>query len=151
MVPAVPRHIFQTIKSNLVLHHLGSHCTTQVHVLSTSSTDMKFFALMAMALAAATSTAAFEGTLDNEGVDADLDLVGATRNVGEADGASLVKRACTPDGCDCQGIAKGALFCGDGFFGCKVGNVYQCNKNDGRTTCTFGIRKSCQQCGKLQC
>ncbi|KAH7102094.1 hypothetical protein BKA62DRAFT_701437 [Auriculariales sp. MPI-PUGE-AT-0066] len=123
---------------------------------------MKSLALMAMCLAAATSVTAFEGTardpavvaawkLDNDGVDADLNSAGATRNLGEADGASLVKRKCTPDGCDCIGITPGALFCGDGYYGCKKGNVYQCNKNDGRTTCTFGIRKSCQQCGELQC
>ncbi|TDL19207.1 hypothetical protein BD410DRAFT_727504, partial [Rickenella mellea] len=61
----------------------------------------------------------------------------------------LVRRKCTDDGCNC--VAKNpGLFCGDGHFGCKKGNVYQCNE-DGFTSCDFGRRKSCVACGRLEC
>ena len=79
------------------------------------------------------------------------------------------KRACIPSSCDCSGF-PGGLFCGgerqflinigitetdslifsDGFFGCIPDHVYQCN-SDGHTTCDFGIRNSCVQCGQLSC
>ncbi|TDL27698.1 hypothetical protein BD410DRAFT_713423, partial [Rickenella mellea] len=61
----------------------------------------------------------------------------------------LERRSCTPDGCDCIGIAPG-LFCGDGILGCKIGDVYQCS-TDGHTTCNFGVRTSCKKCNKLSC
>ncbi|KAH7106772.1 hypothetical protein BKA62DRAFT_216236 [Auriculariales sp. MPI-PUGE-AT-0066] len=70
--------------------------------------------------------------------------------IGLQDGASLVKRACKKDKCNCIGLKKGAIFCGDGVFGCKKGNVYQCNSN-GKTTCNFGVRGTCKKCNKLKC
>ncbi|KAH7101363.1 hypothetical protein BKA62DRAFT_183841 [Auriculariales sp. MPI-PUGE-AT-0066] len=69
---------------------------------------------------------------------------------GPADGASLVKRACKKSKCNCIGLKKGAIFCGDGVLGCKKGNVYQCNSN-GKTTCNFGTRSTCKKCNKLKC
>ncbi|KAK7046233.1 hypothetical protein R3P38DRAFT_2507254, partial [Favolaschia claudopus] len=59
------------------------------------------------------------------------------------------QRACAPSKCACNGIS--GTFCGDAALNpaCTAGHVFQCNPN--RNTCDFGVRKSCQQCGKLSC
>ncbi|KAF8509737.1 hypothetical protein JB92DRAFT_2944425 [Gautieria morchelliformis] len=61
----------------------------------------------------------------------------------------LAKRSCVATACSCQGVPNG-LFCGDGLFDCIPGHVYQCG-DDGKRSCDFGIRNSCEKCGKLQC
>jgi len=38
----------------------------------------------------------------------------------------------------------------DGLLKCAKGHVYECNK-DGKTTCDYGVRKTCQKCNKLKC
>ncbi|KAJ7189357.1 hypothetical protein GGX14DRAFT_529717 [Mycena pura] len=59
------------------------------------------------------------------------------------------KRACVASKCSCNGTP--GLFCGDSSVNsaCASGHVFQCNAN--KKTCDFGVRKSCQQCGKLGC
>ncbi|KAF9203958.1 hypothetical protein BGZ59_001345, partial [Podila verticillata] len=60
----------------------------------------------------------------------------------EAAAGNLDKRAgCVYDGCRCS-ISRGGLAC----YG---NNVYQCSPSGG--CCNFGYRKSCADCGKLQC
>ncbi|KAF9301187.1 hypothetical protein BG003_002916, partial [Podila horticola] len=59
----------------------------------------------------------------------------------EAAALGLEKRGCVYDGCRCN-ISRGGLAC----YG---NNVYQCSpKGD---CCNFGYRKSCADCGKLNC
>ncbi|KAG0016418.1 hypothetical protein BGZ82_001094 [Podila clonocystis] len=54
---------------------------------------------------------------------------------------SLMKRGCYYNGCRCN-VSRGGLACyGD--------DVYQCAP-DGNC-CIFGYRKSCHDCGQLQC
>ncbi|BEJ14856.1 hypothetical protein CspHIS471_0406230 [Cutaneotrichosporon sp. HIS471] len=64
------------------------------------------------------------------------------------DEQSLESRACPKSNCDCVGV-KGGLFCGDGYFNCKKGYVYQCS--GGSKSCVFGKRDSCKKCNKLKC
>ncbi|TDL16044.1 hypothetical protein BD410DRAFT_795764 [Rickenella mellea] len=66
-----------------------------------------------------------------------------------ADDGGLEKRACTASKCRCNGVS--GLFCGNEKINkaCTDGDVFQCNPSG--ATCTFGVRKSCQQCGKLSC
>ena len=86
-----------------------------------------------------------------------------------AQNGTFSKRQCPPSSCDCGGVGPG-LFCGgdhaffrrledltadnliptDNIGGCVPGNVYQCNE-DGHTTCNFGLRDSCVECGQLSC
>lgn len=95
---------------------------------------MKFLAILALAVAAVAAQRRDPAVL---------------AELTEAGDGALTKRACTPSSCNCKGFAAG-LFCGDGVLNCVVGHVYQCS-TDGRTTCDYGIRKSCQQCNKLTC
>jgi hypothetical protein len=60
----------------------------------------------------------------------------------------LTQRACKPSKCDCTGI-KAGLFCGDGYYGCKKGRVYQCS--GGAKSCMYGGVRTCNKCNKLKC
>ncbi|KZV92756.1 hypothetical protein EXIGLDRAFT_768676 [Exidia glandulosa HHB12029] len=63
--------------------------------------------------------------------------------------SALEARDCVATTCQCTGIRTG-LFCGDGAFNCKVGNVYQCGEN-GQISCDYGFRESCPDCTVVFC
>ncbi|KZV97813.1 hypothetical protein EXIGLDRAFT_729611 [Exidia glandulosa HHB12029] len=63
--------------------------------------------------------------------------------------SALEARDCVATTCKCTGIRTG-LFCGDGAFNCKVGNVYQCGEN-GKISCDYGFRTSCPDCTTIFC
>ncbi|EJT52643.1 hypothetical protein A1Q1_03097 [Trichosporon asahii var. asahii CBS 2479] len=61
----------------------------------------------------------------------------------------LSERACNPSNCPCNGIQ--GQFCTNGINpGCIKGHVYECQAGTGKT-CDYGYRKSCAECGELQC
>ncbi|KAL0067699.1 hypothetical protein AAF712_005139 [Marasmius tenuissimus] len=62
----------------------------------------------------------------------------------------IERRACAPTGCVCNGIR--GQFCGNQAVNpaCTNGHVFECSNTDSHA-CDYGIRDSCQKCGKLQC
>ncbi|KAF9268537.1 hypothetical protein L218DRAFT_852377, partial [Marasmius fiardii PR-910] len=60
------------------------------------------------------------------------------------------QRACAPSACTCTKVQ--GEFCGNTKINpaCTDGHVFECNRNTGNT-CDFGVRRSCQNCGKLKC
>ncbi|KAL0072560.1 hypothetical protein AAF712_000323 [Marasmius tenuissimus] len=64
--------------------------------------------------------------------------------------SDLEARACSASKCVCNKVQ--GQFCGNQAINpdCKNGHVYECNKSTGKT-CDYGVRTSCQQCGKLSC
>ncbi|RHZ50875.1 hypothetical protein Glove_490g53 [Diversispora epigaea] len=61
---------------------------------------------------------------------------------------SVVSSDCVPTTCKCPiGLPQGQ-YCG-GSIGCERTFVYECNPEGG--TCEYGYRKSCAECGALQC
>ncbi|KAG8759164.1 hypothetical protein FRC14_006555 [Serendipita sp. 396] len=101
---------------------------------------MKFSTLFATLAIFATSTLALT---DEEA------LIARIRSEDPAGAPDILKRACnynTP--CKGYGWSVG-LHCGDGAYGCVKGHVYQIGSDT--NVCDYGVRKSCQQCGKLSC
>ncbi|KAJ8076702.1 hypothetical protein PM082_001125 [Marasmius tenuissimus] len=64
--------------------------------------------------------------------------------------SELETRACKPSNCACNKIQ--GQFCGNEKVNkaCTNGHVFECNKSTGKT-CDYGVRTTCQKCGKLSC
>ncbi|KZV95484.1 sphingomyelin phosphodiesterase [Exidia glandulosa HHB12029] len=106
-----------------------------------------FISIIALAVSAATAVVAQRDPAVLAALNARPGF--EAREISDFEGGSLVKRACTASSCNCSGFPPG-LFCGDGVLNCKKGNVYQCS-TDGHTTCSYGVRTSCQKCNALTC
>ncbi|KAJ7592654.1 hypothetical protein C8J56DRAFT_929157 [Mycena floridula] len=65
----------------------------------------------------------------------------------------LQGRDCVDSSCRCNAFGgSGGLFCGNSAINpdCQDGDVFQCNSATGET-CSFSVRISCQECGKVSC
>ncbi|TFK64359.1 hypothetical protein BDN72DRAFT_273800 [Pluteus cervinus] len=64
-------------------------------------------------------------------------------------GSNMEKQSCNYDTpCKGYGWAPG-LHCGDGYFGCVKGHVFQIGSDT--NVCDYGTRNSCVQCNQLTC